>query len=204
MLAFAFRSSNFLSWSEHWYNLINNLALNNFASRSFIKINSSFHVSKRQCERQTFSFFSFFYICLNSFRIVSNSFILHFLSSSFYNIIGFIFSQVQMLTFRFDSSKTNLTAASKVRFIFFFSSTCNSIAAEDKKKSDDENVLNDCSDWKVFSIIRKRSSTTVFRDDNIFSFAKDDFNSSYKIFSACFSMVFETDCDDKLKKRTIN
>ena len=184
--------------------MINNLALNNFALRSFIKINLNFYVSKRQCERQTFFFFSFFYICLNSFRIVNNSFILHFSSSNFYNIIGFIFSQVQMLTFCFNFLKTNLTIALKIRFIFFLISTCNFIATKNKKKSDDKNTLNDCSDWKVFSIIRKRSSTTVFRDDNIFFFARNDFSFSCKTFSACFSMIFEIDCDDKLKKWTIN
>ena len=134
MFAFAFKSSNSLSWSKHWYNLINNLVLNNSASRSFIKINSNFHVNKRQCGRQTFFSFSFFCICLNSFKIVNNSFILHFFSSSFHNIIGFIFSQVQVLTFRFDLLRTNLIAALKVRFIFFLTSACNFIAAEDKKK----------------------------------------------------------------------
>ena len=204
MLAFVFKSSNSLSWSEHWYNLINNLALNNFAPRSFIKINLNFHVSKRQCERQTFSFFSFFYICLNSFKIVNNSFILHSFSSSFHNIIEFIFSQVQMLTFRFDFLKTNLTTASKVRFIFFLTLTCNFIATKDKRKNDDKNVLNDCFDWEVFSITQKRSSTTVFCDDNISFFAKSDFNSSCKTSSACFLIIFEVNCDNKLKKRTIN
>ena len=204
VLAFAFKSSNFLSWSKHWYNLINNLVLNNSAPRSFIKINLNFHVNKRQCERQTFFFFLFFYICLNSFRIMNNSFILHFSSSSFYNIIEFIFSQVQMLTFRFDFLKTNLIVASKVRFIFFLTSTCSFIAIKDKKKNDDENALSDYFNWKVFSIIWKRSSTAIFRDDNIFFFAKSDFNFSCKTFFVCFSMIFEIDCDDKLRKRTTN
>ena len=153
MLAFAFKSSNFLSWSKHWYNLINNLILNNSTFRSFIKINLNFHVNKRQCERQTFSFFSFFYICLNSFRIVNNSFILHFFSLNFHNIIEFIFSQMQMLTFRFNFSKTNLIVALKACFIFFLTSTCNFIAAENKEKNNNKNVLNDYFDWEVFSII---------------------------------------------------
>ena len=113
-------------------------------------------------------FFSFFYICLNSFKIVNNLFILHFFSLNFYNIIGFIFSQMQVLTFCFEFLKTNLTVALKVRFIFFLILTCNFIAAKNKEKNDDENVLNDCFDWKVSLIIRKRSSTTVFRDNNIF------------------------------------
>ena len=155
MLAFVFKSSNFLSWSKHWYNLISSLALNNSTFRLFIKINSNFHINKRQCERQTFFSFSFFCICLNFFKIVSNSFILHFLSLNFHNIIKFIFSQMQVLTFRFDFSKTNLTIASKVRFIFFLISTCNFIAAENKKKNNDENILNNYSDWKISSIIWK-------------------------------------------------
>ena len=149
-------------------------------------------------------FFSFFYIYLNSFKIVSNSFILHFLSSNFHNIIEFIFSQVQILTFRFDFSKINLTIALKVRFIFFLISTCNFIITKNKEKNDDENVLNDCFDWKIFLIIRRRSSTAVFRDNNIFSFAKNDFNFLYKIFFICFLMIFKTNCDDKLEKRTTN
>ena len=149
-------------------------------------------------------FFSFFYICLNSFRIVNNSFILHFLSSNFHNIIEFIFSQMQMLTFRFDFSRTNLTIASKIRFIFFLTLMCNFITTKNKKKNDDEDVLNDYFDWKISLIIWKWSSTTVFRDDNIFFFMKNDFNSSCKIFFACFSMIFKINCDDKLKKRTIN
>ena len=153
MFAFIFKSSNFLLWLKHWYNLISSLVLNNSTFRSFIKINLSFHVNKRQCERQIFLFFSFFYICLNFFKIVNNSFILHFLSSNFYNIIEFIFLQMQVLTFRFDFLKTNLTVASKTRFIFFLTLTCNFIATEDKKKNDDENTLNDCFDWKVSSII---------------------------------------------------
>ena len=204
MLAFVFKSSNFLSWSEHWYNLINNLALNNSASRSFIKINSNFHVSKRQCERQTFSFFLFFYICLNSFRIVNNSFVLHFFSSNFYNIIEFTFSQMQMLTFCFNFLKTNLTIASKIRFIFFLTSTCNFIVIKNKKKNDDENVLNDYFDWEVFLIIQKRSSTAVFRDDNIFSFARNDLSFSCKISFVYFLMIFKINCDDRLKKWTTN
>ena len=106
------------------------------------------------------------------------------------------------MTFRFDSSETNLTAALKVRFIFFLTLTCNFIVAENKEKNDDKNVLNDYFDWEVSSIIRERSSAAVFRDDNIFFFAKDDLSSSCKTFSACFSMIFEVDCDDKLKKRT--
>ena len=204
MFTFVFRSSNFLLWLKHWYNLINSLVLNNSAFRLFIKINLNFHVNKRQCERQTFFFFSFFCICLNFFKIVSNSFVLHFFSSNFYNIIEFIFSQMQVLTFRFDFLKTNLTIASKARFIFFLTLTCNFIATEDKKENDDKNILNDYFDWRIFSIIWKRSSTAIFRDDNIFSFIKDDFSFSCKTFSACFSMIFEIDCDDKLKKRTTN
>ena len=81
---------------------------------------------------------------------------------------------------------------------------CNFIAAENKEKNDDENILNDCFDWEVFLIIRKRSSITVFRDNNIFSFAKSNFNFSCKIFSVCFSIIFETNYDDKLEKRTTN
>ena len=81
---------------------------------------------------------------------------------------------------------------------------CNLIVAENKEKNDDENILNDCFDWKVSSIIRKRFSTTIFRDDNIFSFAKNDFSFSCKAFFVCFLMIFEIDCDDKLKKRTTN
>ena len=176
--------------------------MNNSAFRSFIKINLNFYVNKRQCERQTFFFFLFFCICLNSFRIVSNSFILHFLSSSFHNIIEFIFSQMQMLTFCFNFSRTNLIVASKTCFIFFLTSTCSFIAAENKKKNDNENILNDYFDWKIFSIIRKRSSTTVFRDDSIFFFAKSDLSSSCKTFFVYFSMIFEIDCDDRLKKQT--
>ena len=53
---------------------------------------------------------------------------------------------MQMLTFRFNFLKTNLTVASKVRFIFFLTSTCNFIIIKNKKKNDDEDVLNDCSD----------------------------------------------------------
>ena len=130
---------------------------------------------------------------------MNNSFILHFSSSNFHNIIEFIFSQVQMLTFHFNLLKTNLTVALKARFIFFLTSTCNLIATENNKKNDDENALNDCFDWKISLITRERLSTTVFRDNNIFSFAKNDFNSSCKIFSACFSMIFKINCDDKLK-----
>ena len=81
---------------------------------------------------------------------------------------------------------------------------CNFIATKNKEKNDDENILNDCFDWKVFSIIREWSSTAIFRDDNIFSFAKNDFNSLCKISSACFLMIFEINCDDKLKKQTTN
>ena len=178
--------------------------MNNSTFHLFININLNFHVNKRQCERQTFSFFLFFYIYLNFFKIVSNSFVLHFLLSNFYNIIEFIFSQMQMLTFRFDFLKTNLIIASKVRFIFFLTLMCNFIVAKNKEKNDDENVLNDCSDWKVFLIIRKRSSTTIFRDDNIFFFARNDFNFLCKISFVCFSMIFKIDCDDKLKKQITN
>ena len=117
-------------------------------------------------------------------------------------IIKFTF--YSLTTFRFNFSRTNLTVALKICFIFFLTSTCNFIAAKNKKKNDDENVLNDCSDWRVSSIIRKQSSTAVFRDDNIFSFIKNDFNFSCKVFFACFSMIFKINCDDKLKKRTIN
>ena len=126
--------------------MINNLALNNLTFRSFIKINLNFYVNKRQCERQIFFFFLFFCICLNSFRIVNNSFVLHFFSSNFYNIIEFIFSQVQMLTFCFNFLKINLTVASKIRFIFFLTLMCNFIAAKDKEKNNDKNILNDCFD----------------------------------------------------------
>ena len=129
-------------------------------------------------------------------------FVLHFLSSNFHNIIEFIFSQMQMLIFCFDFLKTNLTIALKICFIFFLTLTCNLIIAKNKKKNDNKNVLNDCSDWEVFLIIRKRSSTTIFRDDNIFSFVKNDFNSSCKVSSACFSMIFEINYNNKLKKRT--
>ena len=184
--------------------MINNFILNNLTPRSFIKINLNFYVNKCQCERQTFSFFSFFYIYLNFFKIVNKSFILHFFSLSFHNIIKFIFSQVQMLTFRFDSLKVNLTVALKIHFILFLTSTCNFIAAENKKKNDDESILNNYFDWEVSSIIRKQSSTTIFRNNSIFSFAKSDFSFSCKIFSAYFSMIFKTNCDDKLKKRTTN
>ena len=133
--------------------MINNLVLNNFAFRSFIKINSNFHVNKCQCERQTFSFFSFFCICLNFFKIVNNSFILHFFSSSFYNIIEFIFSQMQMLIFCFDFLKINLTIALKVCFIFFLTLTCNFIAIKNKRKNNNEYALNDYFNWKVSAII---------------------------------------------------
>ena len=149
-------------------------------------------------------FFSFFCICLNSFRIVNNSFILHSFSSNFYNIIEFIFSQMQVLTFCFDFLKTNLIVALKVRFIFFLTLTCNFIATENKRKNDDENALNDYFDWKVSLIIRGWSSTAVFRDDNIFSFIKNDFSFSCKISFTCFSMIFKINYDDKLKKRTTN
>ena len=111
---------------------------------------------------------------------------------------------MQVLTFRFDFSRTNLIVTLKICFIFFLTSTCSFIAAKNKEKNDDENVLNDYFDWKVSLIIQKRSSTTIFRDDNIFFFAKNDLNSSCKISSACFLMIFEIDCDDKLKKRTAN
>ena len=149
-------------------------------------------------------FFLFFCICLNSFKIMNNSFILHSFSSNFHNIIEFIFSQMQMLTFHFNFSKTNLTVASKVCFIFFLTSTCNFIAAENKEKNDDENVLNYCFNWKISSIIWRWSSATVFRDDNIFSFVKNNFNFSCKISFACFSVIFEIDYNNKLKKRTTN
>ena len=107
-----------------------------------------------------------------------------------------------MLTFRFNFSETNLTVTLKAHFIFFLTSACSLIAAKNKKKNDDENVLNDCFDWRVSSIIQRRSSTAAFRDDNIFSFARNDFNSSCKTFSVYFSMIFEIDCDDRLEKRT--
>ena len=53
---------------------------------------------------------------------------------------------MQMLTFRFDFLKTNLTIASKVRFIFFLILMCNFIVVKNKKENDDENVLNDYFD----------------------------------------------------------
>ena len=111
---------------------------------------------------------------------------------------------MQMLIFYFDFLKTNLTVASKIRFIFFLTLMCNFIAAKNKEKNDDKNVLNDCFNWKVSLIIRKRSSTITFCDDNIFFFAKNDFNFSCKTFFVYFSMIFKIDCDDKLKKRTTN
>ena len=80
-------------------------------------------------------FFSFFYICLNFFKIMNNSFFLHFLSSNFYNIIEFIFSQMQMLIFCFDFLRTNLTVVLKIYFIFFLTSTCNFIVTKNKKKT---------------------------------------------------------------------
>ena len=135
---------------------------------------------------------------------MNNSFILHSFSSNFYNIITFIFSQMQLLTFRFDFLKTNLTIASKVRFNFFLTLTCNFIATKNKKKNNNENALNDYSDWKISIIIRKRLSTAIFHNNNIFSFVRNDFSFSCKTFSACFSMIFKTDCDDKLKKRITN
>ena len=109
-----------------------------------------------------------------------------------------------MLTFRFDFSKTNLTIASKTRFIFFLILICNFIAIKNKEKNDDENILNNYFDWKISLIIWKRSSTAVFRDDNIFFFAKNNFSFSCKIFFIYFLMIFEIECDDKLKKRTTN
>ena len=111
---------------------------------------------------------------------------------------------MQMLTFHFDFLKINLTIASKIHFIFFLTSICNFIATKNKEKNDDENILNDYFNWKVFLIIRKRSSTAIFRDNNIFSFAKNDFSSSYKTSFICFSMIFKINCDDKLKKWTTN
>ena len=75
---------------------------------------------------------------------MNNSFILHSFSLSFHNIIEFIFSQMQVLTFYFDFLKINLTIASKACFIFFLISMCNFIVAKDKKKNDDKNILNDC------------------------------------------------------------
>ena len=146
----------------------------------------------------------FFCIYFIFFKIVNNSFILHSFSSNFYNIIKFTFSQVQILTFRFDFLKIYLTIISKVRFIFFLTSMCNFIAIKNKKKNDDKNILNDCFDWEISMIIRKRSSTTIFCDDNIFSFAKSNFNFLCKSFFACFLMIFKINCDDKLKKIIIN
>ena len=134
---------------------------------------------------------------------MNNSFILHSFSLNFYNIIEFIFSQMQMLIFYLDFLKTNLTIALKIYFIFFLILTCNLITIKNKEKNNDENALNDYFDWKVLIIIRKRS-TTIFRDDNIFSFIKNNFSFSCKTFSACFLMIFKTNCDDKLKKQTIN
>ena len=109
-----------------------------------------------------------------------------------------------MLTFRFNFLKTNLTIASKARFISFLILTCNFIATENKKKNDDKNVLNDYFNWKVSMITRKRSSTAVFYNDNNFFFARNDFSFSCKVSSACFSMIFEINYNDKLKKRTAN
>ena len=91
-------------------------------------------------------FFSFFCIYLNFFKIVNNSFVLHSFLLNFHNIIEFIFSQMQMLTFRFDFLKINLTVASKARFIFFLTSTCNFIVAKNKEKNDNKNALNDYFD----------------------------------------------------------
>ena len=53
---------------------------------------------------------------------------------------------MQMLIFCFDFLKINLTIASKVRFIFFLTLTCNFIVIKNKIKNDDENALNDCFD----------------------------------------------------------
>ena len=194
MLAFVFKSSNFLSWLKHWYNLINNLALNNSTFHSFIKINLNFHVNKCQCKWQTFFFFSFFYICLNSFRIVSNSFILHSFSLNFYNIIESIFSQMQMLTFHFDFSKTNLTIALKIHFNFFLTSTCNFIVAKNKKKM----IIK--MFWMI--VLIKKFLWLFENDHRQQSFAMIIFFLSRKICFICFLIIFKIDYDDKLKKRT--
>ena len=55
---------------------------------------------------------------------------------------------------------------------------------------------------KFFRLFKNDYRQQFFRDDNIFSFAKNDFSSSCKTFFACFSIIFKTDCDDKLRKRT--
>ena len=53
---------------------------------------------------------------------------------------------MQILTFRFNFSKTNLTVASKIHFVFFLTSTCNFIAIKNKEENDDDNALNDYFD----------------------------------------------------------
>ena len=54
---------------------------------------------------------------------------------NFYNIIEFIFSQMQVLIFYFNCLKINLIIASKIDFIFFLTSTCNFVATKNIKKT---------------------------------------------------------------------
>ena len=60
----------------------------------------------------------------------------------------------------------------------------------------------DCFDWKILTTIREQSSIIIFRDDNIFFLMKNDFSFACKTFSACFSMIFKINYDNKLKKWT--
>ena len=149
----------------------------------------------------------FFLIFLYLFKFFQNCKQLVYLTFFFikllqYHWIYFLANANADISFRFFKNKLNYRIESS--FHFFLTLTCNFIAAKDKRKDDDENALNDCFDWKVSTIIWRRLSTTVFRDDNIFSFAKNDFNFSYKISFVCSLMIFEADCSDKFKKRITN
>ena len=166
-----------------------------------IKINLNFYAIKRQCERQTFSFFLFFYICFSFWKIRNNSSILYSSEFNFHKIIVFIFLQSQLLTFRFNSSNTNFTTAWKIRFIFFRASICNFITAKDKKDDDNENVFRDFFDKEILMIVFERSSMIIFCIDNMSFSAIRNFNVSRKIFFVYFSMIFNANNRYKFKKK---
>ena len=103
--------------------------------------------------------------------------------------------------FRFDSSDTNFTAAWKARFIFFWTSACNFVTIKNKKDDNDENAFRDFFDKEISMIAFKRSSTIIFCIINMFFSAMKNFNASRKIFFACFSVIFNANNRDKLKKK---
>ena len=118
--------------------------------------------------------------------------------SQYHKIHFFVNANIDIL-FRFFKNKFDNCIENSFHFLFnidvqFY---CN----RKLKKNDDKNTLNDCFDWKIFLIIRKWSSTTVFRNNNIFFFAKNDFNFSCKTSFVCFSMIFKINCDNKLKNK---